>query len=163
MQVNQAALGLFLGLGVDFRYSVLAATTSEENWSEDFQQLSMRLSTNQDGEGQVKKGEEKPKKIDALRNETSKKNAAAIDEGAIGRSAKSAKKDAKFVDCIGGNASGGETCAEACGGDCCVDDVDDKACTSFTGSVARDGSCNGKWACRESKIDVVSGKSCVGE
>ena len=160
MQVNQAALGFFLGLGVDFRYSVLAATTSEENWSEDFQQLSMRLSTNQDGEGQVKKGEEKPKKIDALRNETSKKNAAAIDEGAIGRSAKSAKKDAKFVDCIGGNASGGETCAEACGEKCCLG-VD--SCSGFTGLVAKDGSCNGHRACFDSEIGVVSGRSCVEE
>ena len=117
------------------------------------------VSTREDEKGRVERREEKQEEeIAELRSDASKESGAAIDDGLMGRSL------TEVVVCIDGNISGGgQTCAEACGGDCCVDDVDDKACTSFTGSVARDGSCNGKWACRESKIDVVSGKSCVGE
>ena len=36
-------------------------------------------------------------------------------------------------------------------------------CRSFTGSVAKDGSCDGVEACVMAEIDVVSGGSCVGE
>lgn len=56
-----------------------------------------------------------------------------------------------FVDCVQGSA-GGTTCAEACGGRCCVGD---SACDQFTGKVCKDGSCNDFFSCRFANIPFV--------
>ncbi|KAL3765264.1 hypothetical protein ACHAW5_000265 [Stephanodiscus triporus] len=52
------------------------------------------------------------------------------------------------------------TCAEECGGDCCVGDG---ACDGFTGKVYRDGSCDGIHACFGAIIPTVSGGGCNGD
>lgn len=52
------------------------------------------------------------------------------------------------------------TCAEECGGDCCVGE---DACDGFTGKVYRDGSCDGIQACYDATIPTVSGGGCNGD
>ena len=65
----------------------------------------------------------------------------------------------KIVDCVGGNV-GGETCEDACMGECCVGIL---ACDGFTGRVCKDGnSCMGQYACKDAEIGLVVG-GCRGD
>ncbi|EJK45306.1 hypothetical protein THAOC_36081 [Thalassiosira oceanica] len=162
MQLHPSALSFFLVLGSTD--SVLTVT-SKGNLSKDLLQkkkeapLALWLLANEDGKSQVKRRKKKLEKITALRNKASTEDAAAIDVGVIRRLGKSAKQDDEFVECTAGSTPGGEACAEACDGKCCVGV---HSCTSFTGSVAKDGSCKGYKACYVAVIDLVSGDSCVG-
>ena len=169
MRVNQAAVNaVACTIAIE---SSSAAASSERNWSRELQ-LSMPLSTNEEekgrgekGRGEKGRGERRKKKLEkiaaALRSETSMKSGATIDDGLMGRAAKSAKSSKKFVECIAGFTveDPGVTCADACGGDCCVGP---DSCDGFTGSVAKDGSCNDFEACFDATIGVVSGGSCDG-
>ena len=61
--------------------------------------------------------------------------------------------DGESVTCAGGTVDGGtDTCAAACGGECCVGTA---ACEGFTGVVCKDGSCAGSQACKLSAIGLV--------
>ena len=66
-----------------------------------------------------------------------------------------------IVDCVYGMVRGSATitCAAACGPNCCAGV---HACTSFTGKVCKDGSCNGKFACTYAYIPSVV-NSCEGD
>ena len=74
------------------------------------------------------------------------------------------------IDCVHGYERGGTglTCEEACDGDCCVGGTNEfgqkkRACGGFTGVVHRDGSCNGRTACKSATIGEVKGPSCTGD
>lgn len=68
---------------------------------------------------------------------------------------------AATVDCVYGMVRGSvtTTCAAACGPSCCVGA---HACTSFTGKLCKDGSCNGAFACTYASIPSVV-MSCKGD
>ena len=165
MRVTQTALNaLACTLGI---HSAAAAAMREQNWWRELQ-LSMPLWMNEYERGRRERSEErdkeKLKKIAALRSETSKKKPIVIDDGLMGRSAKSgksSKSSKKFVDCMDGFTveDPGVTCQEACDGECCEGD---RSCDGFTGRMAKDGSCNHYEACRDATIGVVSGGSCDG-
>jgi len=58
-----------------------------------------------------------------------------------------------YVNCTDGSVDSGETCAEACDGECC--DGED-ACTGFTGLICKDGySCKGEASCYSGSIGFV--------
>ena len=69
------------------------------------------------------------------------------------------------VDSTGQPTNPPESCENACGGQCCTspDSSNELACSGFTGTVVKDGSCAGPYACRDSSISLVSGPSCVGD
>ena len=116
------------------------------------------VSTREDEKGRVERREEKQEEeIAELRSDASKESGAAIDDGLMGRAAKAKK----LVDCMEGFTveDPGVTCEVACDGDCCVGE---DSCKGFTGSVAKDGSCNERRACYKAEIGVVSGGSCDG-
>ena len=54
-----------------------------------------------------------------------------------------------FVECENGfvKSKPEQTCQDACEGKCCVDGASYKSCAYFTGSICKDGSCDGNAAC----------------
>lgn len=171
MLVNPSAVSAVVLGGTLSINSAAAASAKKGNWSKEelFQKkkeasLALRLLTIEDEKGPGKRREEELAKIAALRNGTSAENVAAVDTGIIdsavaAKAAAEAEQDVEFVECIGGYTSGGVTCKDACDGSCCVGA---NSCALFTGNVAKDGSCNGLYACFGSKIGLVLGGSCVG-
>jgi len=68
-----------------------------------------------------------------------------------------------YVQCTGGFAPDGTTCAAACGGRCCVNTGGDDACVGFSGKVCKDdSSCMGIEGCNYARIPHVA-NSCDGE
>ncbi|EJK63092.1 hypothetical protein THAOC_16271 [Thalassiosira oceanica] len=121
---------------------------------------------NRRGDGRPGRRKEIRAKIAELKSESSTEEIPAVDTGVIGHEAVAApvasKLDVGFVDCVLGYVRddfGGVTCEEACDGNCCVGY---NACQYFTGHVAKDGSCDGDYACWAAVIGEVSGPSCVG-
>ena len=88
---------------------------------------------------------------------------AGADAGILAAAASSTCPTADVVKCDKGNLAGSQStsCFDACGGlggDCCQGT---RACDDFTGSVCKDGSCNGEDACYKANIlSVVN--SCSG-
>ena len=67
--------------------------------------------------------------------------------------------EAGYVDCVNGLDPNGTSCVQACGSGCCQGA---KSCTSFTGKICKDGSCNATRACFEANIPLVV-NSCLSD
>ncbi|EJK76822.1 hypothetical protein THAOC_01394 [Thalassiosira oceanica] len=106
---------------------------------------------NRRGDGRPGRKERRAK-IAELESESSTEEIPPVDIGVIAAPVAS-KLDVGFVDCVDGYVRDDEgVTSQACDGNCCVGSL---ACKYFTGRVAKDGSCDGNYACRYSRIDDV--------